>query len=131
MRESVGGAFLIQIMVVFIILYNLLLGIAVNYAMVFRVKNQIINLLEEYEGCAGAQTHIEDYIANVGYYRARDSSGGAFTIVPTTNARGTYYTVSTYLQFTFPMIGSSLEFRIPGETKIVYGVTESESDCSY
>ncbi|MDD3305005.1 MAG: hypothetical protein PHT75_02630, partial [Bacilli bacterium] len=70
MRESVGATFLIKIMVVFIVLYNSMLAIAVNYAMVFRVKNQIINLLEQYEGCVGARNNIEAYINSVGYYRA-------------------------------------------------------------
>ena len=130
MRESVGATFLIKIMVVFIILYNSLLAIAVNYAMVFRVKNQIINLLEQYEGCAGAKDKIEGYVNNVGYYRAV-SDEGPFSIVPVNvSNRGTYYRVTTYIEFDFPIVDKLFHVDISGETKIIYGVNETAAQCN-
>lgn len=134
MRESIGATFLIKIMVIFIVLYNSLLAIAVNYAMVFRVKNQIINLLEQYEGCSGAKNYITDYIANVGYYRAGKSGGFDqapynITAVQVPN-KGTYYVVTTYIDFDFPIVTTNLRVGINGETKVVYGVFESDTECS-
>jgi hypothetical protein len=131
-RESIGGAFLIKIMVVFIVLYNSLLAIAVNYAMVFRVKNQIINLLEQYEGCEGARTKITGYIAKVGYYRAATPTKGPYSIVPkNVSGRGTYYIVTTYLLFDFPMIKEVFRVDVSGETRIIYGVDEQQNDCRF
>ena len=128
MRESIGGAFLIKIMVVFIVLYNFLLAIAVNYAMAYRVRNQIINLVEQYEGCQGAEEHILAYVAAVGYYRPASPTGRDFTVVPhgmhTVNHRGTYYVVTTYITFHFPWIENVLHVEVSGETKVLYGVNE-------
>lgn len=130
MRESIGATFLIKLMIVFIVLYNSLLAIAVNYAMVFRVKNQIINLLEQYEGCKGAKARIDEYIANVGYYRATGGTQGPYSIVPVQVAnRGTYYIVTTYIKFDFPMVSNILRVNVSGETKVVYGVFENNAHC--
>ncbi|MDD2203395.1 MAG: hypothetical protein PHD78_03325 [Bacilli bacterium] len=130
MRESVGATFLIKIMVVFIVLYNSMLAIAVNYAMVFRVKNQIINLLEQYEGCVGARNNIEAYINSVGYYRAV-SDEGPYSIEPINiPGRGTYYRVTTYIEFDFPIVNRIFHVDISGETKIIYGVNENSAQCN-
>jgi len=138
-RESIGGAFLIKIMVVFIVLYNSLLAIAVNYAMVFRVKNRIIDLLEQYEGCAGVITGcngnncVADYVSTVGYYRAAAPTGGsgrAYTIEAFRDGnRGTHYRVTTYITFDFPWINQFLNVSIQGETKTIYGKFETNSTC--
>jgi hypothetical protein len=69
MREAVGGALLIKLVMFFIAIYVCFLSIAINYSIAFRVKNQIINLIESYEGVNNALPHIEKYIADVGYYR--------------------------------------------------------------
>lgn len=130
MRESIGATFLIKIMIVFIVLYNSLLAIAVNYAMVFRVKNRIINLLEEYEGCSGAKSYIRDYIGQVGYYRASSSDYKPYKIEAHNNGTtGTYYTVSTYIDFDFPIIHNALHMPITGETKLIYGINEAQTEC--
>lgn len=136
MRESIGGTFLIKIMVVFLVLYNTLLAIAVNYAMAFRVKNQIINLIEEYEGCTGVITGcngkncVAQYIDSVGYYRAATPSEKSYLITPIyENNRGTYYKVTTYIKFDFPWIGDAIRANITGETKVVYGIKEGNAQC--
>lgn len=47
MRDAFGGAFMLKLAVIFIILYIAFLAMAVNYAKAFRVKNKIIDLLEQ------------------------------------------------------------------------------------
>ncbi|MDD2470179.1 MAG: hypothetical protein PHI22_04555 [Bacilli bacterium] len=132
MRESIGATFLIKIMVIFIVLYNSLLAIAVNYAMVFRVKNQIINLLEQYEGCEGARDKIKDYIASVGYYRAATPTQGPYSIVPVAfGDKGTYYVVTTYIKFDFPVVREMFRVNVSGETKPIYGVYETATKCAF
>ncbi len=126
MRESIGGAFLLKIMVVFIVLYNSLLAIAVNYALTFRVKNQIINILEQNEGCQNSGNLIKDYVASVGFYRALGPPGESYTVyahrVPN---RGNYYTVITYLNFDFPFVSGLVRVSIIGETKLIYKTSEN------
>lgn len=127
MREAIGGALLIKLVMVFIVIYIAFLGIAINYAITFRVKNQIVNIIEEYEGLDNAMTHIQDYIANVGYFRANvvDFSTDAncnngYCIKEIDTVRGKYYKVTTYVSFSFPFIGRFTNFPVTGETRVIY-----------
>lgn len=47
MRESFGGAFMLKVAIVFIVIYVSFMAITINYAKAFRVKNQIINIVEQ------------------------------------------------------------------------------------
>ena len=60
MREAIGGALLIKLVMFFIVIYTCFLAIAVNYSITFRVKNQIINLIESYESYDLAKQPIEE-----------------------------------------------------------------------
>ncbi len=126
MRESIGGAFLIKIMVVFIVLYNSLLAIAVNYAMAFRVKNSIINILEQNEGCRNTEDQISDYTNSVRYY----TPAGKNTIESVEVDRGYYYKVTTYINFDFPIVGNFFVVPVTGETKVIYDPDKSNMECS-
>jgi hypothetical protein len=127
MREAIGGALLIKLVMVFIVIYIAFLGIAINYAITFRVKNQIINLIEEYEGMDNATSHIEDYIADVGYFRTNvgtvsvnASCTNGYCIEAIDTVRGKYYKVTTYVSFDFPIIGRFTNFPVVGETRVIY-----------
>ncbi len=50
MREAIGGAFTLEVIIVFMILVNSYLAFSVNYTRAFRVKNAVIDLIENYEG---------------------------------------------------------------------------------
>jgi len=137
MREAIGGALLIKLVMFFIVIYVCFLAIAINYSITFRVKNQIINLIESYEGYDLAKVHIDDYLSNVGYYRSignltigdgtcQSEYGYCYDPIPITNAAGdqigTYYKVTTYVSFDFPIIGQISNFPVSGETRVIYGV---------
>lgn len=146
MREAIGGTFLFNIMIVFIFFFAAFLAIAINYSQAFRIKNQIINYIEQYEGIKGSKDKIVDYIKDAGYYRDKgcdcenyncdgfnDSRNGA----PVSNADGTYtvkglcvrelkngngdtyYRVTTFVGFELPVIGNMINFEVKGETRIV------------
>lgn len=50
MRESIGGAFTLEIIIVFMVLVNSYLAFSVNYSKAFKVKNALIDLIENNEG---------------------------------------------------------------------------------
>ena len=50
MRESIGGAWLFGIVIVFIFFFSAFLAYSVSYTRAFNVKNEIINLIEQNEG---------------------------------------------------------------------------------
>ncbi len=129
MREAIGGALLIKLVMFFIVIYVCFLAIAINYSITFRVKNQIINLIESYEGLELADEPIKEYIANVGYYRANigtisvnkeSCNYSGYCIEQISSSRGTYYKVTTYVSFDFPIFGDIISFPVSGETRVVY-----------
>ena len=44
MRDAFGGAFMIKLFIIFIMVYICFIAIAVNYAKAFKVKNKVIDL---------------------------------------------------------------------------------------
>ena len=70
MRDAIGGVFSLQIILVFVLLINGYLAYSVNYTRAFRVKNQIINIVEENEGFkegGKASTQISELVKTAGY----------------------------------------------------------------
>ena len=81
MREAIGGAMTIQIIVIFMLLINAYLAFSVSYTRAFKMKNQVINIIENNEGypnnedvggCTvdnpqGAICQIVSYINEIGY----------------------------------------------------------------
>jgi hypothetical protein len=49
MRDAFGGAFMIRLFLVFIIIYVCFISVALNYAKAFKVKNMVIEYLEDNE----------------------------------------------------------------------------------
>ncbi len=79
MRDSMGSAWVFGICLTFIILFTAYLSITLNYAKAFRVKNNVISMIEEYGGHDDKQgklsEKIENYIVNQGlssYGRCED-----------------------------------------------------------
>lgn len=50
MRESIGGAWLFGIVIVFIFLFSAFLSYSISYTKAFNVKNEIISYIEQNEG---------------------------------------------------------------------------------
>ena len=50
MRESIGGAWLFGIVIVFIFFFSAFLTYSISYTKAFNVKNNIISYIEQYEG---------------------------------------------------------------------------------
>lgn len=73
MRDAFGGAFSIKLMLIFLMLYISFICVALNYARAFRVKNRIINIIEQNEGYCGSNVskiddEVNQYLNNAGYY---------------------------------------------------------------
>ena len=73
MRDSFGGAFMIYLFLIFIVIYITFMGVAINYAKVFRVKNNVINILEQNQFSMNDGSRddilesVDDYLAKVPY----------------------------------------------------------------
>lgn len=147
MREAFGGTFMLKLALVFIIIYISFMALALNYAKAFRVKNGVINIIEQYQFAGDADNFtkgkIVEYLESAGYiFEDKDktlenycnnSAGPSnndyiFTergacIIPRIR-EGTidsYYEVLTFIHIQLPFLGISMTIPIKGETKIIYG----------
>ena len=68
MKEAIGQTISLQVILVFMIFLNAFLAFSVNYTKAFRVKNKVINEIEQNEGINDtSKKNINDYISKVGY----------------------------------------------------------------
>ncbi|MGN1267896.1 MAG: hypothetical protein ACI4U0_00090 [Candidatus Aphodocola sp.] len=135
MKDAFGGAFMIKIILVFIVIFVTFMAAAVTYAKAFRVKNNVINILEQNQS---SDKNLDDVINQVDVYLAsvpynennettiRDCSkaGGKFTdygvcIVPQGDSNFRYYKVITYISVSLPFFHIDLTMPISGETKTI------------
>lgn len=131
MRDAFGGAFSIKLMLIFLMLYVSFMCVALSYARAFRVKNRIINIVEQKEGYVMGQTtaidkEIDQYLDGAGYYVTYNDvksvsscsslQGRGYCILQMAN-NPTYYKVETYMIFKIPIIGIKFPISIEGETR--------------
>jgi len=134
MRDAFGGAFFIKIMLIFFAIYISFIAIALNYAKAFRVKNNIINIIEEHESYnIDVQNLVDDYVASMNYYvtsvgpnssstsYADGCTGRGYCVrrMYSDTLRGKYYKVTTFIEISFPFFGINITVPVTGETRLV------------
>lgn len=148
MRDAIGGTFSLQIILFFLVVINAYLAFSVNYTKAFRIKNNIIAIIEQQEGYTtssalgdtdSAQTRIFNLMksanytidrnslrCNEGYTQIYDTMQNAgFCLQLHKNADGSgYYSVITQVNIDIPIVNNILPlsgiFSIKGETKSIY-----------
>lgn len=149
MKEAIGQTVSLQVILVFMIFLNAFLAFSVNYTKAFRMKNKVINEIEQHEGLdRAAEDAIEDYAERVGYRGNRDPDNTwhwGIRVVPhcigpigsepvsscasgdVTNYR-VYYSVTTSINIDVPIIGPVFRtitgdtslLRVHGDTSTIY-----------
>lgn len=151
MRDAIGQTFTIQIILFFLVVINCYLAFSVNYTKAFRIKNNIVAIIEQQEGFTqtgenNAAARIEAIMLNTGYnvdasvlnncgqgYTAIENNAGGFCLSVHKNPDGSgYYGVKTYVNINIPIINNILPlsniFAIKGETKTIYSDKVVELD---
>lgn len=148
MREAIGTSYVVNFIITFFILFILVFLATLSYTKAFKVKNKIVDIIEEYEGDvvdtssqlkSGPKGDINSKLGQIGY-RVSDKKtcknryeGNAFDNVKEISKNGTsnyhyciyqvdtgkgkYYGVVTYIYFDIPIVGSTVEIPVYGETK--------------
>ncbi len=158
MRDAIGGTVTITIIIFFILLVNGYLAFNVNYTKAFKVKSQIISIIEQNEGhTSKAKEAIEDYINDMNYsvntsfltsvtsadntYYCNSTFGYCVKSISVeedeaAQYRGTYYHVITFVNIDIPILNQLLPaiasniFQVEGETKLVNSFG-TNSELSY
>ena len=138
MRDAFGGTILIKIIIVFIVIYVVFMGAAVQYAKAFKLKNGIINMMEvsSFDGTTSDPviSEIETYLKDgnySGYVNASQAScSGTFVSVDSNRgycyeekmvtSKSSYYKVTTYLVIDLHIFDLVIPIPIKGETKVIY-----------
>lgn len=146
MREAIGNSFVFNLVIIFIIIVALILVGSLSYTKAFKVKNKLINAIEETKGFNGTTvTNIEESLSKIGYRintsnkscpasKSSNCEVAKISKIDTTGfksdyrycvyscktSRGVYYRVTSFMYFDIPIINDMLEFPITGETKTFY-----------
>lgn len=142
MRDAVGGTFMIKLLLIFLAVYTIFIALAINYAKAFRVKNKILDIIEQNEGIKNyedttdpALNQIDTYIGNIHYWvntstikdkcekleydNEKDliNSDKGYCIATVEGDTASYYKVTTFVTLSIPVV--KLEYTIPisGETR--------------
>lgn len=142
MRESIGGAWILGIVMTFIVLFASFLAISINYSKAFKVKNNVVDLIEKNEGMTNqAVSDIYSYLQSEGYilkgkcnsgYTGFDMSGKSSgtdkslycvkknTITEDVALEKAYYSVEVFFRLDLPIFGDIFTFKVSGETMSIY-----------
>ena len=107
MRDSVGGTFMIYVLLIFLAVYIVFVAVAFNYARAFRVKNKVIDIIEQNEGIQEMESSSN----------LQGITSGVFGQINIDGIESSYYKVRTFVYIEFPFM--KLKFTIPvnGETR--------------
>lgn len=141
MDHGFGGMFMIRILIVFVFIYIMFIGIALNIAKVYRIKNGVINILEQEQFSGpgdesrvlGNDTRLTNYLADIPYVvypslvekhckgatgqnEWNDYSTGV-CIIRKGSSDSYHFKVYVYMVVDFPLFGlNKLHIPVSGET---------------
>ena len=68
MRHTIGGTWLLQLVIIFILLFAAFIILTLNYSRTVKLKNELIDMVEKYEGLnTGSITLVNNYLIYNGY----------------------------------------------------------------
>lgn len=148
MREAIGGTWIFQIVIFFILLFTGYMCLSINHSKAFNVKNEIVKAIEREEGSSlvrddPAIKKIVEYLKKtsyrtigncdtkngfIGFNREGeiDSRNSSFCIKKEDVTNGSsdmpdmsYYRVVVFYQLDLPIFRSVFQFKVSGDTKII------------
>lgn len=153
MRHSIGGMWLLQLMVLFIFLFAAYIILTLNYSKTIKVKNEVVSMIEKYEGLNDASLElVNNYLTSAGYSTtgvcaSKQQSGiyGASDLFSTSleeavpgekyyycvkKYKGTnltnYYQIALFYKFNLPVIGETSHFNVKGTTSNFHSSDDQE-----
>ena len=138
MKEAFGGTFTLKLIMVFFIIYITFMGVALQIAKLYRIKNSVINHLEQnqYVFEEKISDSYTEYLRNIPYNipnvsnlkevcengkngSAKYYSDQGICIEKKGTDESPYYKVSVYYLAEFPFLGVYVPLTISGETMTI------------
>ncbi len=137
MRDAFGGTFMMYVFIIFLTVYCVFIAIAFNYARAFRVKNKVIDIIEQNEGISdfnntsGALGEVNVYLADANYRVSGITTSSSvcsgydyiniergYCIDEISSNNGKYYKVQTFVKLEIPFLEwFSYTIPVKGETR--------------
>jgi hypothetical protein len=119
MREAIGGTLLMQIVLIFLIVYIMFMAVVINYGRVFRAKNNLITYIETEEGFKEGMTRkVREKATDLGYT-------GDIHVCYTEGNDTKYFSIMLFINFELPLVTSSVQIPINGETSGIRNVSDN------
>lgn len=136
MKETFGGAFMLRMFLVIFILFFVFICISANYARAFRIKNGVIDIIEQYEGITpDAEKKINYLIGKYGYACASNDpkyggsvinyvlmNEGTKQMPEMINATDGRYNIQVCVDWDLPIVDLEGTWVIKGKTEIIKNV---------
>lgn len=134
MKEAYGNAFSIWLFMMFFVIYVCFIAVALQFAKTYRVKNYVINVLEQYQYSGDvndkALNQLDYYLGNVPYKISDedaksncDENGvvhNGVCIIQEGTEDAKYYKVIVYFVAEFPFLEiAKLTIPVSGETTVI------------
>lgn len=107
MREALGGTWLTQLIIIFMLIFVAFLALSLNYTKAFKVKNEILTILEKREGLTsgdnGSIAIINNYLLSNNYHVTKPCEMGSYGVsnlnspvaeLVTNKSKSYYYCIS-------------------------------------
>ncbi len=158
MKEAIGSTWLIGIVITFIAIFSGFLAYSISYTKAFRVKNEVISIIEKNEGFSKTslkgtevdnESKLKDdkstegkayrFIKSVGYNYSQNYSCtegtlqlGGYCLAKYCPGNGegerVYYKVTTFIALKIPVLNIGINLPISGETRALYN--DNSNNCT-
>ena len=138
MKEAFGGTFTLKLIMVFFVVYVTFMGVALQIAKCYRIKNSVINYLEQSQYTYGSEfsDSYKKYLKDIPYNipeidklqdicekgenkTAKYYPEEGICIEKKGDDKNPYYVVSVYFVAEFPFLGVHVPLTISGETMTI------------
>lgn len=143
MREAIGGTWVYQLVIIFMLIFVAFLALTMNYTRAFKIKNDMLSIVEKYEGVSSKSiTILNNYLLSSGYTMTSSCRAGEYgsqdlnsnVLKPAADGQKYYYCVAKisssteakerraryivriFFQFDLPVIGHLYTFEVEGNT---------------
>ena len=146
MRQAIGSTWIMQLVIIFMLIFVAFLALTINYTKAFKMKNELITFIEKNEGVSEREDGTLDLINNYLSYNNYTVGGvcpeGSYGIndlqdpvlleaqdgeryyyciqkIPSagpSTMNRTRYRVTIFFHFSLPIIGDIFTFSVDGET---------------
>lgn len=146
MRQAIGTTWVMQLVIIFMLIFVAFLALTINYTKAFKVKNELVSLIERNEGIQesndGSIHLINNYLEYNNYTTRGSCAEGEYGVsnlhdnvitaaVPgekyhycvqkintstPTTPRRAKYKIRIFFQFSLPVVGDLFTFSVEGTT---------------